>query len=317
MKKLSVIVPIYNVEAYLKECLDSLVNQHYSDMQVICVNDGTKDNSQVIVDEYVSKYPELFVSLIKENGGLGDARNFGVNHSDSEYILFLDSDDFYQPNCLADLIAFADEQKADCVLFDYRWYINELDQAVHHALVKEADQISAAAYILSDPSACMKLIKRAAYLNCEIEFPKRLWYEDLATTLAYVKGCKHFAYYPVPIYYYRQRDNSIMNQMGYNPRMMELLDSISLLLERVSGVGYEAEFEYVCLYQALYQMSLRLLKYDRIEEVKQCLAFLNSHYPNWKQNGYYRQKPFLFRLYCATVSAQQFSLAKLLIKMRG
>lgn len=317
MKKLNVIVPIYNVEAYLRQCLDSLVNQHYEDMQVICVNDGTEDNSQQIVDEYVRLYPDLFISLIKENGGLGDARNYGVMHSESEYILFLDSDDFYQADSIADLMLFCEAEKADCVLFDYRWYINEEDQAIRHSLAKEMNSISPRAYILSDPSACMKLIKRAAYVQCGIEFPKRLWYEDLATTLAYVKGCQRFAYYPHPLYCYRQRDNSIMNQMDYNPRMMEILDALNLLLERVERCDYKMEFEYVCSYQIVYQMSLRLLKYNKYEELKKCLIFLNQRFPDWMHNVYYQQKPRLFKLYCFMIKHHQFRLAKFLIKMRG
>ena len=78
MKKISVIVPVYNVEAYIAKCLDSLVNQTIDDIEIIVVNDGTKDNSQEIIDEYVKKYPKKVFSYIKENGGLSSARNYGI-----------------------------------------------------------------------------------------------------------------------------------------------------------------------------------------------------------------------------------------------
>ena len=92
--KVSVIVPVYNVEAYLERCLDSLVKQTLEEMEIIVVNDGTKDNSQAIIDRYAAAYPQKVISLIKENGGLSDARNYGIPYAHGEYIGFVDSDDY-------------------------------------------------------------------------------------------------------------------------------------------------------------------------------------------------------------------------------
>lgn len=89
MIKLSVIVPVYNVEEYLRECLDSLVEQTLTDMEVLIVNDGSKDNSQAIIKEYVSKYPNKFVAFEKENGGLGDARNYAISYCKRRIYYFL------------------------------------------------------------------------------------------------------------------------------------------------------------------------------------------------------------------------------------
>ena len=92
--KVSVIVPVYNVEAYLERCLDSLVKQTLEEIEIIVVNDGTKDNSQAIIDRYAAAYPQKVISLIKENGGLSDARNYGIPYAHGEYIGFVDSDDY-------------------------------------------------------------------------------------------------------------------------------------------------------------------------------------------------------------------------------
>ena len=94
MKKVSVIVPVYNVEKYLDKCLDSLVNQTLKDIEIIVVNDGTKDKSQKIIDKYVKDYPKLVKSYIKENGGLSSARNYGLKYAQGEYVGFVDSDDY-------------------------------------------------------------------------------------------------------------------------------------------------------------------------------------------------------------------------------
>ena len=92
MARFSIIVPVYNVEDYLRNCLDSILNQSYEDYEVIVVNDGTKDNSQDIIDEYVKKDNRV-KGYKKKNGGLSDARNFGVGKAKGDYLLFLDSDD--------------------------------------------------------------------------------------------------------------------------------------------------------------------------------------------------------------------------------
>ena len=94
MVKVSVIVPVYNVEKYIDKCLDSLVNQTLKDIEIIVVNDGSPDDSQQVIDMYVKKYPKKIKSYIKENGGQGSARNLGLEHAKGEYISFVDSDDY-------------------------------------------------------------------------------------------------------------------------------------------------------------------------------------------------------------------------------
>ena len=103
MKKISVIVAIYNSEKYLKKCLDSIANQEYQNLEVILVNDGSTDNSGLIAKEYEGKYPNVFKYYEKQNSGVSDTRNFGVQKSTGEYITFVDSDDFTTSNLYKDL----------------------------------------------------------------------------------------------------------------------------------------------------------------------------------------------------------------------
>lgn len=93
MPKVSVIVPFYNVEGYIEKCLETLVNQTLQDIEIILVNDGSKDRSVNIVKKFQRNYPEKIVYLEKENGGLSDARNYAIPYAKGEYIAFLDSDD--------------------------------------------------------------------------------------------------------------------------------------------------------------------------------------------------------------------------------
>ena len=98
MIKVSVIVPVWNVEKYLEKCLDSLVNQTLKEIEIIVVNDESPDNSQKIIDKYVKKYPKKIKALSQKNGGQGSARNHGLKYATGEYIGYVDSDDYIEKN---------------------------------------------------------------------------------------------------------------------------------------------------------------------------------------------------------------------------
>ncbi len=118
MPKISIIIPMYNVEKYLRRCLDSVKNQTFTDFQAICVDDGSPDNSGKIAEEYAAK-DNRFVVVHKENGGLSDARNAGLPYATGEYVMFLDSDDFIHPQTMEIAYKMAAQNSSDIVSFTY------------------------------------------------------------------------------------------------------------------------------------------------------------------------------------------------------
>ena len=121
MPKVSVIVPFYNVEGYIEKCLETLVNQTLKDIEIILVNDGSKDRSIDIVKKFLKQYPEKIVYLEKENGGLSDARNFAIPYARGEYIAFLDSDDYVEKDMYQLMYDMAQKEKSDMVECDFFW----------------------------------------------------------------------------------------------------------------------------------------------------------------------------------------------------
>lgn len=114
MPKVSVIVPVYNTEKYLPECIDSIINQSYLNLEIILINDGSTDNSSKICDEYASKDKRIIV-IHKANGGQADARNAGLDIANGKYITFIDSDDYYSDlNTLKYCIAELEQDKSIC-----------------------------------------------------------------------------------------------------------------------------------------------------------------------------------------------------------
>ncbi|MDO4833979.1 MAG: glycosyltransferase [Bacillota bacterium] len=118
MKKISVIVPVHNTEQYIRKCLDSILNQNLNDIEVICINDGSTDNSGQILSEYESYYENVRVLEI-ENSGVSRARNIGIENATGEYISFVDSDDYLTPGCLDKVISICDENMLDICYFSY------------------------------------------------------------------------------------------------------------------------------------------------------------------------------------------------------
>ena len=129
LPKLSYIVPIYNVEKYLRKCVDSLLEQNYSDYEIILINDGSTDNSGAICDEYARMFDNIRV-IHQENAGLSAARNAGLALAQGEYICFVDSDDYWQPNVLGGLMVQIERDNLDVLRFRFQ-NVNEQGEKVH------------------------------------------------------------------------------------------------------------------------------------------------------------------------------------------
>ncbi|MCQ2581474.1 MAG: glycosyltransferase [Alphaproteobacteria bacterium] len=139
MPKISIIIPMYGVEKYLRRCLDSVQNQTFKDWQAICVDDGSPDKSGEIAEEYASR-DKRFVVVHKKNGGLSDARNFGMKYAKGKYIMYLDSDDFIHPQTMEIAYSLAEKNKSDIVSFTYdRFYRPQL--MVRHVLHLDTDNV--------------------------------------------------------------------------------------------------------------------------------------------------------------------------------
>lgn len=115
---ISVIMPVYNVENYIEKCLDSVCNQSFKDLEIICVNDGSTDNSLKLLEDYAKRDSRIKI-ITQENGGIGHARNTGLKNATGEYVLFVDSDDFLCENSLDELYYNINSNNSDLVIFKF------------------------------------------------------------------------------------------------------------------------------------------------------------------------------------------------------
>ena len=211
MPKLSIIVPVYKVEQYIHKCVDSILNQTFKDFELILVDDGSPDNCGAICDEYALKDERVRV-IHKENGGLSDARNFGLKEAKGEYVSFIDSDDWLDLDLYSDVLGYADEHNLDVVCFDV--YEVKGDKIKYHNRFNE-NKVFIGEYALYkiltdeiDNSACDKVYKRALWDG--VEFPVGRSFEDVATTYKVFHKSELIGYYKRAFYYYVKREGSIV-----------------------------------------------------------------------------------------------------------
>ena len=199
--KVSVIVPVYNVEKYLEKCLDSLVNQTLKDIEIIVVNDGTLDNSQDIIDKYKKKYPKKIISIIKENGGQGSARNMGLDIATGEYIGFVDSDDWVNLTMYEKMYEKAIKNKSDVVICDMSDVYS--DHKVYYNCTKYDS------FFEKTGSACNKIFKKT--LINDIRFLPKIWYEDFNFVVKLLLQTNKISTISKDYYYCLCRDGSTMH----------------------------------------------------------------------------------------------------------
>lgn len=207
---LSVIVPVYNVEAYIEQCLDSLVKQTYKNIEIILVDDGSTDRSGDICDKYAALYE--FISVYhKKNGGLSSARNYGIEKALGEYLSFIDSDDWIKESMFEMLVKGAIESEADVVICNCIRYFTQENQKVRE--IKEKNTTiykgqKAVIRLYTDFSAWNKIYKKILFQS--IRYPEGKLYEDARTTYRIADKVNRLMVIPEPLYFYRQRGTGIM-----------------------------------------------------------------------------------------------------------
>jgi glycosyltransferase involved in cell wall biosynthesis len=224
--EISIIIPVYEVEKYIEKCINSLQEQTYKNFEALIINDGTKDNSINIAKEIVSN-DSRFIFFDKDNGGLSDARNYGIERSKGKYICFLDSDDYYDKDFLKIMYNKIVEEKSDIVICDI--------VLVNENYEKIRDQKNIYQYSISGKEALLdmsilnmaqnKLYKKELF--DDIKYPVGYYYEDRATTYRLFYKSNKISFVNEILFYYLQRTNSITR--GLNQQ--KLSDPLKILEE--------------------------------------------------------------------------------------
>lgn len=242
----SVVVPVYDTEEHLARCLDSLVGQTLRDIEIVVVNDGSTDGSQAVIDGYVARFPEKIRAVLKENGGLADARNAGIRAATGAFLGFVDSDDWVEPRMFELLHARALAAAADIVVCDYRG-IDSVTGAEHRYREGVPADFGASIHerprllIVNDASACNKLF-RADLFSEDLMFPVGLDFEDLATTYRLFARAGRIEKVDEVLYHYVQRRGGAISLRWEG--FMQLPEALDVLDSWYAKEGLAEEFRH-------------------------------------------------------------------------
>ena len=246
----SIVIPIYNVEAFLRVCLDSVEAQSFTSYEVILVNDGSTDSSAFIAQEYVGKHENWYL-IHKENGGLSSARNAGIAEAGGEYICFIDSDDYIAPDYLQKLYEAACIYKSDMVIADY----HEVDadgqdllrdkgkELYQEGLVSREQILEALTYVGGYHFATAVVVAWNKLIKTEImqqfSYREGVLHEDEFLIMPLLLACDRVVWTRDDIYAYRQREGSIMQDEKLAFRHLQVLDAFEERIWLSKSVGSE------------------------------------------------------------------------------
>ncbi len=314
MKKVSIIVPVYNTEKYLVKCLDSLVNQTLEEIEVIAVNDGSTDGSQNILDMYAEKYPEKIRCIYQENAGQSAARNNGLKLATGEYIYFVDSDDFIDPETCELLYSHAKEKDLDILGFSLK--------EIRGNTVIKASSIFAEIdtkkrMMIEQTMVCNKLFNRRFLLEIDAQFEEGLYYEDLEFSSRVASIAKKTDWIDAYLYNYVTRENSTMHQTKFNNRLNDIYIILDKLKESI-GQNYGEELEYLYIEHLLFSAAGRFIWFDEgKQQIKKISEIMKKQFPNWKKNCYYKSRNIKYKIFCMAAYYRCIQVLKILTRIRN
>lgn len=241
---ISIIVPVYNVEHYLKKCVDSICHETYRNLEIILVDDGSTDRSGSLCDEFATSDSRIRV-IHKSNGGLSDARNVGMELASGEWWMFVDSDDYIAPDAVETLLRAAIENHCEIAVCNMMRIYEDGEQEPFYCPVTEPTIWAGEQRFetLRQPSVCNKLFR--ADLFKEIRFPKGKFYEDTFVYHVFAYRTSRIALTGLSGYYYLSRRESILGQPQFTDRYFDFVEAVHeramfLLNNDISRYGEEA-----------------------------------------------------------------------------
>lgn len=306
MPKISVIVPVYNVEDYVERCLTTLKNQTMKDLEFIIVDDGSTDGSAKIIKKFV-KEDERFSYHKKKNGGLSDARNYGMKYAKGEYLAFLDSDDYVDLDLYEKMYEKTHDDigafQADIVETDFIWEYPD-KQVMDISKVDDMTRVIVDIRVV----AWNKLYRREWIEKLGIQFSKGLRYEDVDWCYKLIPHMEHFESVHGTYVHYVQRSNSIANTQNEKVRDIYqiLKNAITYYEQNKLMFRYKNQLEYSVLRIVFGSSFLRTIQVEdpklRKEILDEGYDLVMHYFPDWRHNKYLVEDKTLKNRYYRTIN---------------
>ena len=307
MVKVSVIVPVYNTKQYLKKCLDSLLEQTMSDIEIIVINDGSTENIDVIIENYNNKKIKY---IKKENEGIGKTRNLGINIAKGQYIMFVDSDDYVDKNYVKSLYEAVHNNNSDVGVCDFyklensKLELNHLPTFATSSLAENSEMI-----FNVYTGVWNKIFKKSILVNNNITFVEDLKYEDTPFVIKAINSAKSVTKIDEPLYIYIIHEKSQTTTI--DSKIFDIFSIVNIMYDYAKQFDYliEPVRELITEMIINYSIDQRLVDNKKMRDtfIDKAFTTLDKINPNWrnsnkiKNNNWLKKKfkrnKFLFKLY--------------------
>lgn len=291
--KVSVIIPCYNAEKYIEKCLTSILQDPLKEKEIIVINDGSKDQTLEMLQNYAKKHKEIVV-IDQKNAGQGAARNRGLAKAKGTYIVFVDIDDYIGDSMLTKLYNYAKENKCDYVYCDYYEHYSNCDKEVKntHLVPVKKDAI------LSNFAPWGKMISKKLIDEIDFSFPEGMIFEDISVMPWIAALSQKPGYLPEPLYFYNMSNlNTTTRNKKYDPRFEHIIKASDYLYELYLQYHLEdeffEEFQYIFLDGILKSGILKFAKYkEGLKQIPVIRKNVKGKFSKLLSNRYFKAEPF-------------------------
>lgn len=299
--RFSIIVPVYNVNKYIKNCIESVLTQSFQDYELILINDGTKDDSTEIAKEILNLSSASWKLIDKENGGQGSARNLGVRYATGDYLVFVDSDDYIDSTMLEKINAEVEQSGAEMICFSSTMVDEKKKFLKRYDMCGKLDGIySIEQYpqmLLFPPAIWNKVVKREFYNRVGCRFLEGVIYEDTVVSRALMLEAKQVAFLDDYLYFYVQRQNSTMGQRkkdNGSPKLLDIITANEALIcwfkEKKVFDKYYYEIEHIAINTILfYAVDILNMSNSQDERQNNFVDFIVDNYSGYQNNPYFTE----------------------------
>jgi len=292
MKKISIIVPIYNEEENLRKCIESLINQTYKELEIILINDGSTDKSKEIIESFKDK---RIVAIHKKNTGISDTRNTGIDKSTGDYIMFVDSDDYLELNCIERLIETAEKENSEIVMFNY--YLETPSKRIEIKLPKiEARNLKEDKDLLTKIhlGPCTKIFK--AELIKDNLFPLNLKYEDVPFVVEAVIKAGKISFIPDYLYHYVIKKSG--ETITRDERIFDIITICAIVEKKLEQINYVNKTNFFVKVLSYYLKNSRYIPNINLrnEFIDAVYIYLKRIDKDWRKSSYLKQESKIKRV---------------------
>lgn len=297
---ISFVVPVYNTEKYLRECVESLLKQS-GKIEILLIDNKSTDNSLSICKEYEKKDKRVKV-LSCENPGAGAVRNFGIKKARGEYVWFVDSDDYLHENATKKALTKM-KNGADIIMVSAEEVFESNPEKKMKLPAIKPEKNWRHIFLRYGSGPWQFLIRRKWFIENELWFHEGIIHEDMAIIPTYILYIEKYDYISDTVYYYRQREDSVLHQTKWNPHCKDIYEALKDVYGKFAKEGklteYKDDIEYFFIWNLLSDSARDFMKFPEGKvELPKMRKFLYGHFPKWRKNKYYKEKPFMVRLRC-------------------